>query len=155
MLVRREDWELLVRLPGRLVVAVTVAEREAPASRAVAEGIAGVDAIAAGRLSASRLVRDVVAAIYDETGDEPVTVPEMPGPATAVAEFTIACRSAATVLDERVGREDADAYQHWLESIAARVCRAAHAGEVFSPVRSYPGEVERRFLDAVSTAFGR
>src|SRR5437762_13482060 len=67
---RRAEWELLVKLPGRVVVAATSAQADPP-WRTVAEGLAGLDAIAAGRASASRLVRDVVTAIYAETQDDP------------------------------------------------------------------------------------
>src|SRR5439155_14251425 len=66
---RRAEWDLLVKLPGRVVVAATSAQAD-PARRTVAEGLAGIDAIAAGRASASRLVREIVAAIYDEPDDD-------------------------------------------------------------------------------------
>src|SRR5512138_130492 len=99
---RREEWDLLVRLPGRVVVAATLADPGIP-RRAVAEGLAGIDAIAAGRASMSRLVRDVVAAIYDEADDRPAartqagsgggTASIQAGsPATVVPEVLIACR---------------------------------------------------------------
>src|SRR5262249_30860938 len=120
----RDEWELLVRLPGRVVVAATSVQPDTP-RRTVAEGLAGIDAIAAGRASASRLVRDVVAAIYAETGDDesPATA-ELSDPVGVLA----GCREAARVLARRTGREDLDAYRHWLEAIAARVCQAARSG---------------------------
>jgi hypothetical protein len=145
---RREEWDLLVRLPGRLVVAATLAE-PGRYRRGVAEGLAGIDAVAAGRSSVSRLVRDVVAAIYDEElpGDEAVDE------VTAVAEVLIACRSAAGLLAERVGRQDADAYRHWLESVAARVCHAARSGELFGYPARPVSPAQHRFLTALSGAF--
>ena len=51
---RRAEWELLVRLPGRVVVAATSAHVDPARRTTVAEGLAGIDAIAAGRASASR-----------------------------------------------------------------------------------------------------
>ncbi len=147
----REEWDLLVTLPGRLVVAATVVG-SAPPRRGVAEGLAGIDAIAAGRSSVSRLVRDVVAAIYEADDDRPVPV-TAPDRRTAIAEVLIACRSAASVLAERASREDADAYQHWLEAIAARVGHAARAGALFGPPERPMGEAERAFLAALSHAF--
>jgi hypothetical protein len=148
---RREEWDLLVRLPGRLVVAATLAE-PGTHRRSVAEGLAGIDAVAAGRSSMSRLVRDIVTAIYDEPDDDQLPGDERIDPVTAVAEVLIACRSAAAVLAERLGREDADAYRHWLESIATRVCHATRSGELFG----YPGHpvsaIQRQFLAALGHA---
>src|SRR5262249_31368691 len=66
----REEWDLLVRLPGRVVIAATSAEPDSP-HHSVAEGLAGIDAIAAGRNSASTFVRGVVSAIYAEQDDGP------------------------------------------------------------------------------------
>jgi len=150
---RREEWDFLVRLPGRLVVAATLADATGP-RRSVAEGLAGIDAIAAGRFAGSRLVRDVVSAIYDETEDRlsPGEV-GVTDPVTAVPEVLIACRSAAAMLARRVAREDADAYQHWFESIAARVCQAARADGLFGPAVRPLGDGQRRFLAALSAAF--
>jgi hypothetical protein len=147
MCFRREEWDLLVRLPGRLVVAATLAEPDAH-PHSVAEGLAGIDAVAAGRSSVSRLVRDVVTAIYDEglAGDE------MVDPGTAVAAALIACRSATALLAERVGREDADAYRHWLEAIATRVCHAARTADLFGYTGQPVGPARHRFLRALSSA---
>jgi hypothetical protein len=148
----REEWDLLVKLPGRLVVAATLAGT-APSRRTVAEGLAGIDAIAAGRSSVSRLVRDVVAAIYDEADEDRSAPTQVRDRRTAVAEVLIACRSAAALLADRVSRQDADAYQHWLEAIAARVCHAARAGALFGPPQRPQGDRERAFMAALSHAF--
>jgi hypothetical protein len=145
---RREEWDLLVRLPGRLVVAATRAEPGRD-RRSVAEGLAGIDAVAAGRSSVSRLVRDVVTAIYDEG----LPADEVADPATAVAEVLIACRSAAGLLAERVGREDADAYRHWLESIATRVCHAARSGDRLGFPAPPLHVAQRQFLTALTGTF--
>src|ERR1041385_7511416 len=65
------EWNLLLRLPAQVLVAATSAEHDS-AKHTVAEGIAGIEAIAAGRASPSSLVRDVVTAIYAERdGDAP------------------------------------------------------------------------------------
>jgi hypothetical protein len=149
--VRREEWELLVRLPGRVVVAATLAPQGA-AEPSLIGGLAGLDAIAAGRSSVSRLVRDVVAAIYLECDDRP-PVEQPRDPATAIGEVLIACRSAAAMLAERVRRPDADAYQNWLLSIAARVCHAG--GRLPWPPAAVPvDEGQRRFLTALGDALG-
>jgi hypothetical protein len=147
---RPEEWELLVRLPGRLVVAATLTGPD-QAGRGVAPGLVGIGAIAAGRASVSRLVRDIVTAIYDEgEGEEEISSPV---PVIAIGEALIACRSAAAILAERMGREDADAYQHWLESIAARVCHAANSAGLFGPTGQPMNAAQRQFLAALSDAF--
>lgn len=149
---RREEWHFLFRLPGRLVVAATLTDPGTPRRR-VAQGLAGIDAIAAGRFSASRLVRDVVAAIYDESEDRPPPGERLADPQTVVPETLIACRSAAGMLARRVGRAETDAYRHWFESIAARVCQAGHADALSVPAARPLAEGQRRFLAAVSAAF--
>src|SRR3989442_177880 len=142
----REEWELLVRLPGRVVVAATSAEPD-PARRTVAEGLAGIDAIDAGRASASRLVRDVVAAIYDEYDydDQPVAEEFINRPA-GIAGVLEDCQRAGLLLADRAGREDGDGYRHWLESIAARVCHAARTGGLFGIGGQPVSPAERQFL---------
>jgi hypothetical protein len=162
---RRDEWELLVRLPGRVAVAATSAVgtpdwRRSAGSTAevnrgrqtVAEGLAGIDAIAAGRFSASPLVREVVAAIYDETGDEEPAAEEFRDRERGIAEVMAGCHTGAALLTGRVGREDADAYRHWLESIAARVCRAARSGGLFGVGGMPITETESRFLADLGAA---
>jgi hypothetical protein len=149
----REEWELLVKLPGRVVVAATSAQADS-ARRTVAEGLAGIDAIAAGRASASRLVRDVVAAIYAETedDDQPVAEEFHDRPA-GIADVLGACRAAGRLLVARTGREDSDAYRHWLEAIAARVCQAARTGGLLGLGVPLVSPAERQFLAELAGAF--
>ena len=145
----RDEWELLVKLPGRVVVAATSAPPDAP-WRTVTEGLAGIDAIAAGRASASRLVRDVVAAIYAETGDDPPVPGRVPEP---TADVLASCRSAARLLADQASREDFDGYRHWLEAIAARVCRAAPTGGLLGLGGQLVRPAERAFLAGLGAAF--
>jgi hypothetical protein len=150
---RRAEWDLLVKLPGRLVVAATSAQAD-PARRTVAEGLAGIDAIAAGRASASRLVRDVVAAIYDEPDDRPAAE-EFRDPAAGTAEVLADCRVAVRLLIERAGRMEADAYRHWLVAIATRVCHAARTGGVLGVAGAAISPAERTFLAGLAAACER
>ena len=149
---RRDEWELLVRLPGRVVVAATSAEADS-ARRTVVEGLAGIDAIAAGRASASRLVRDVVAAIYAETGAEEPAAEEFHDRSAGIAEVLDACRTVGRLLRTRAGREDRDAYRHWLEAIAARVCQASRSGGVLGLGGPLVSPAEQRFLADLGAAF--
>jgi hypothetical protein len=148
-----DDWALLVRLPGRVLIAATSAERDTP-KHTVAEGLAGIEAIAAGRASPSRFVRDLVAAIYAEPDHRPSAAPadELPSaeefvdPAAGIAEVLAECRTAAGLLSRRLPPEDADAYRGWLTSIATTVCSAARTGGVLGFGGATVTEAERRFL---------
>src|SRR5690348_17091564 len=93
----RDEWKLLVKLAGRVEVAAASAQG-GPAGRPVAEGWAGIDAIAAGRASASRLVRDVVAAIYAETDDDRPVAEEFNDRPAGIADVLGACRAAGRLL---------------------------------------------------------
>ncbi|MGW4466842.1 hypothetical protein [Micromonospora sp. NPDC004704] len=66
-----DEWKLLIRLPGRVLVAATSPQPASP-RHAVLEGLAGLEGIAAGRAFDSDLVRAVVAAIYAEPDDAPL-----------------------------------------------------------------------------------
>jgi hypothetical protein len=137
------EWDLLVGLPGRVLIAATSVERDS-AKHTVAEGLAGIEAIAAGRASASRLVHDVVAAIYAERiadGDPQEFADRRSGIANVLAE----CRSAARTLENRATSADAAAYRAWLVDIATTVCSAAR-------IQSQVTLAERRFLTDLSLA---
>jgi hypothetical protein len=149
---RREEWDLLVKLPGRVVVAAT-SVRADPARRTVPEGLAGIDAIAAGRAAASRLVRDVVTAIYAEPDDDLPTTDGFADRAAGRTEVLAACRVATRLVAERAGRAEADAYRHWLVAIAARVCRAAPTNGLLGLGGRPIGPAERRFLAELEAAF--
>jgi hypothetical protein len=150
---RRDEWELLVRLPGQVVVAATSAEADSP-RRTVTEGLAGIEAIAAGRDSASGLVRDVVAEIYHET-DTPPAAEEYRDPAAGIAGVLACCGQAAEVLATRATREDADAYRHWIEAIATRVCHAAGGTDLLGFGGPPVSAAEWHFLAELAAAFDR
>jgi hypothetical protein len=145
------EWERLVKLPGRVVVAATSAQADS-ARRTVLEGLAGIDAIAAGRASASRLVRDVVSAIYQEADEDRPVVEEFRDPVAGIAAVLADCRSAGRLLAERAGRTDADAYRHWLVAIATRVCHASRTGGLLGIGGAAISPDERRFLAALAAA---
>ena len=147
---RDSEWKLLVTLPGRVVIAATSTQAD-PARRTFVEGLAGLDAIAAGRASASPLVRDVVSAVYHEPDDRPVAE-ELHEGAAGTAEVLAACRAAGRVLATRVDRANADGYRHWLLAIATRVCHAARTGGVLGVGGAALRPAERRFLDELAAA---
>ncbi len=148
-------WRALVQLPGQIVVATTNIGTRLTATRimgpctrgTVAETLAGLEAIAAGRNCASPLVRDVVTAIYLEDA----AMAYQP-----VDDVLAACGAAGAALSASgVWRADAEAYLDWIESIASRVCRAANAGEVFEKGGPALTPEQWRFLAGVRAAFGR
>jgi hypothetical protein len=110
-----EEWDLLVGLPGRVLIAATSADPDGTGG--VEAGLAGIEAIASGRARSSRLVQDVVGAIYSErTSDR---LPGADDPAGVLAD----CRAAARTLDRRASDADAAAYREWLLHIAAAAGR--------------------------------
>ncbi|MFU8870804.1 hypothetical protein [Micromonospora sp. SL4-19] len=132
------EWDLLTELPGRVLVAAA-SPGPGRAPRGVAAGLAGLDAVAAGRGFDSDLVRAVVSAIYarhDGTVERDERL-------TDLVDLLAACRAAVRVLRRRADPADSAAYRQWVESVAARVCRAGETGS--SPA-------DRRFLDRVAGA---
>jgi hypothetical protein len=111
----RDEWEMVVTLPGRVLLA---AQAAAPADgRRAAEGIAGIEAIASGLASTSPLVREIVGAIYAESHqdhEEPTTDADV-----ITVRTLAACRYAAQVVAGRCGPDEAAAYREWLLHIAA------------------------------------
>jgi hypothetical protein len=122
------DWELLVLLPARMLAAMRSIRRDtgtperrsgasredkrpesddtAPAEQRLA-AIAAIAAIAAGRTSASVLLREVVAAIY--ANDDPPVEP-VGHPITVRAD----CTAAARILAQRVPSAEAARYREWV-----------------------------------------
>ena len=137
----RDEWELIVTLPRRVLMAALAA---APAEgRLAAEGVAGIEAIASGLASPSPLVREVVASIYSESHREPT---DLIGDGEAVQTLA-ACRYAAEVVAARSPVEDATAYRAWLRHIAAVVTGVAQGVVAEAPGRV--GLAESRFLYAL------
>ncbi|MET7878013.1 hypothetical protein [Micromonospora profundi] len=138
------EWDLLTSLPGRVLVAATATGPGRP-ERGVPAGLAGLDAVAAGRGFDSDLVRAVVAAIYARHDGVPAPTERL----TDMVDLLAACRAAVRVLQRRADPADSAAYRQWVQSVAGRVCRAAPGpgGLATSPA-------DRRFLDRLGGALG-
>ncbi|MEV1287161.1 hypothetical protein [Micromonospora sp. NPDC049679] len=113
------EWELLTRLPGRVIVVATSIEVDRP-RRTVAEGLAGLAAIAAGRAFDSDLVRAVVASIYTESDEDRPVNGRAVDPDVDLAALLTSCRQAVRVLVERADPADSAAYRQWVQCVAAR-----------------------------------
>ncbi|MFC0507874.1 hypothetical protein [Micromonospora costi] len=138
------EWDLLTSLPGRVVVAAIAPGPGRPA-RGVAEGLAGLEAMAAGRSFDSDLVRAVVAAIYARHDNQP-----LPGDRSGdLVDLLAACRAAVRLLDRRADPADSAAYRQWVQSVAARACRATPPGR--APVDGV-APADRRFLHRLGEA---
>jgi hypothetical protein len=146
-----DERALLIHLPARVMIAATSAEADTP-RRTVAEGIAGLDAIAAGRSSDSDLVRSIVTAIYAEADEEPPTAEEFTDRPAGLAEVLSACRTASALLSKRADPADAAAYRQWLETIAARVCAASRSGGVLGLGGERVSAAEKKFLADLGAA---
>ena len=147
-----DQWRLLTGLPAEIMIA-TIALQDGGPRRTVAEGLAGLDAIAAGRGSDSDLVRGVVAAIYAEPEeDRPAPAPDGAGPDARRSVVLADCRRVAEILRAGADPADAAAYRHWIQQVAVRVFGAARSGGVLGLGGGAIGPVEREFLDDLAGA---
>jgi hypothetical protein len=143
----RDEWELIVTLPRRVLMAALAA---APVDgRRAAEGIAGIEAIASGLASPSSLVREVVGSIYSENHREPE---ELIGDGdegdAGVVQTLATCRYASELLGARCDPADATAYRQWVSHIAAVVTGVA-LGAAGTARTGRVGLAESRFLYAL------
>jgi hypothetical protein len=120
------EWDLLVRLPGRVLVAAVSVDADR-ARRGVADDLAGIEAIAAGRSSPSALVNDIVATIYAESH------PEQAGEPPDVGAVLAGCRHATRTLDDRARGADAAGYRDWLMDIATATCATRYDDDRVGP----------------------
>lgn len=145
-----DDWRMLIRLPAEVMVATINVQDHGP-RRTVAEGLAGLDAIAAGRGSSSALVRAVVAAIYAEPGDQ-MTEPAGASASGRLEQVLTRCQRAARLVRASADPGDAEAYLAWLQEVAVRVCGAARSGGVLGLGGEPIAPAEQAFLDDLATA---
>src|SRR5262245_15623740 len=113
----RDEWELLVTLPRRVLITASVTSSSGPSSLAggvepaVGPGLAGLAAIAGGHDSPSPLIREVVAAIYtealhDDPGSSGRAAENAADPSASVAQTLAAGERANQVLSERADPGD-------------------------------------------------
>lgn len=146
-----QEWSLLVGLPQAVAVAASAAERDG-SRRTLAEGTAGLHAIADGRESASPLVKEVAAEVIarvggdPERGEEPPVVIQPADPAAYAADCLDRARQAAALLAGQVGGGDGGAYRHWLVSIAEAVVAAAPSGDILGLGGTQVTEAEQSFV---------
>lgn len=144
------EWRLITKLPAEVMVTTVASQAGGGPRYTVAEGLAGMDAIAAGRVSDSDLVRAVVAAIYAEP--EPESDADRPSLAADRTRVLSDCSRVAEILRASADPADAAAYRHWVQQVAVRVCRAARSGGVFGLSGERIDAVEQAFLDDLTAA---
>jgi hypothetical protein len=148
-----DEWGLLVGLPQSVLTAASAAESDST-RRTMAENAAGLDAIAAGRESASALVAavagEVVTRVGDpETGEElPVIEPADPG--GMINDVLDRARAASLLLASKVDEGEAGAYKHWLVGVAEQVVSASPSGGILGIGGDIVTESERRFRDELA-----
>jgi hypothetical protein len=147
-----EQWRLVSKLPAEVMIATVAIGGAGPAApgpdrtqrRTVTEGLAGLDAIAAGRSYDSDLVRAVVAAIYAEPEEDRAQQPaERDDPRARLDRVLADCRRAVHILRTSADPADSAAYRHWVQQVAVRVCAASGSAQE-------PGR--RSFLDDLAAA---
>lgn len=141
-----DEWDLLIRLPARVMIAATSAEPDSD-QRTVAEGLAGINAIAAGTVSDSDLVRAVVGAIYAEQDPDPPSADQVLDRHAGITEVLVHCRAVSAALTNRADLADANAYRQWITAIAARVCGASRTGGALNVGTPPVTAGEQKFLD--------
>jgi hypothetical protein len=158
-----EQWRSVTKLPAEVMVA-TISIQDSGPRQTVAEGLAGLDAIAAGRNSDSDLVRAVVRAIYAEPEeDRPQEPAHREHPQATRAQVLADCRRVVEILRASADPADGAAYRHWVRQVAVRVCAASRSGGVlgiagdgFGSRERTPGEAREpnldQFLDALGAA---
>lgn len=148
-----DEWGLLVGLPQAVLTAASAAEADS-GRRTRSENAAGLERIAAGRESASRLVAAVAGEIIARVGDPdvgeelPVITPA--DPKAMIEDVLTRAATAVTLLAGKVDEGDAGAYKHWLLSIAEHVVTAATTGGVLGVGGEEVTEAERRFRDELA-----
>ncbi|HEY8473089.1 MAG TPA: hypothetical protein VIL37_10715 [Natronosporangium sp.] len=148
-----QQWRLITKLPAEVMIAtIAIRDGDSPDDddsggvrrrrHTVAEGLAGLDAIAAGRSSDSDLVRAVVAAIYAEPEEDRPEQPAHRDPQALRTQVLADCRQANEILRAVADPADGAAYRHWVQQVAVRVCAAARSGGVLGlgVEPSFPGQ---------------
>jgi hypothetical protein len=133
------------------MIAATSAEPDSD-RRTVNEGLAGINAIAAGASSESDLVKAAVASIYAEADPDPPPADQFRDRISGMTEIFVSCRAAALVLDARATPADAHAYRQWVEAIADKMCGAAEPGDVLGIGGASRSAAEDEFLHQLSEA---
>ncbi|HEY2794895.1 MAG TPA: hypothetical protein VGJ28_21225 [Micromonosporaceae bacterium] len=152
-----EEWSLLVGLPQAVLSAASAVERNST-RQTMAEGEAGLTAIADARDCGSPLVETVAKEILfrvggdPDLGEEPPVVAIPDDPATYVAETLARAKAARALLSEKVDEGDAGAYRHWLVTIADGVVEAAPSGGVLGIGGEQVSAAEGRFVHQLSQA---
>lgn len=154
-----EEWSLLVGLPQSVASAASAVDKNS-VRRTLAEGEAGLDAIAVGRESGSPLVTAVAKELVfrvggdPELGEEPPVVIVPDDVETYVAETLDRARRSTTILADKVDSGEAGAYRHWLVTIAQQVVEAATSGGILGIGGEQVSAAEGEFVHQLSEALG-
>jgi len=147
------EWGLLTGLPLAVLTAASAAESDGT-RRTLAEGAAGLEAVAAGREGASPLVTAIAQEVVSRAGDpeagEELPVISPPDPKAYIADVLDRAGAAHALLRGKVDEGEAGAYAHWLVSIAEQVVTASPSGGMLGIGGDLVTEPERRFRDELA-----
>lgn len=149
------EWGLLVGLPQSVLVATSSVEADGT-RRTLAEGAAGMAAIASGVHAPHQLVRDVAKVVVERVGgtEEGAELSLIDLPPAALPDVLDRARAAAALLAAKAHEDDATAYKHWLVTVAEEVAGAARSGGVLGIGGEWVSEAERGFLHELTVALG-
>jgi hypothetical protein len=154
-----EEWSLLVGLPQSVMSAASAVEKNST-RHTLAEGEAGLEAVADGRQSGNPLVEAVAKELVfrvggdPELGEEPPVVVVPDDASTYVAETLSRAGRASALLAAKVDEGDAGAYRHWLVTIAEQVVEAAPSGGILGIGAEQVTAAEGRFVHQLGEALG-
>lgn len=152
-----EEWGLLVGLPQSVIIAASSAEPDG-SRRTHAESEAGIQAIAEGRESGNPLVVRIASAIVERVADpdegEEAPVIHLADREAGIADVLSRAKAASALLAERADSGEAEAYRHWLVTIADRVVNASKSGGILGLGGDWVSEAEQRFLADLTQALG-
>ncbi|HLL65131.1 MAG TPA: hypothetical protein VK453_05220 [Micromonosporaceae bacterium] len=156
-----DEWGLLVGLPQSIIIAAASAEPNG-SRRTHAEHEAGMQAIAEGRESPNPLVARIAGLILERAGDpesgEEAPVIQFTDREAGIADVIRRAKAAGALLGAHAGTgtgaADAEAYKHWLVTIADQVVNAAKSGGILGIGGDWVSDAERRFLDELALVLG-
>lgn len=154
-----EEWSLLVGLPQSVISAASAVEKNSMRGT-LAEGEAGLEAVADGRQSGNPLVEAIAGELVFRVGGDPDLGEEPPvaivpdDADTYIGETLSRAKQASALIAEKLAPGDAGAYRHWLVTIAEQVVEATSSGGILGIGGETVSAAEGAFVHRLAEALG-